>query len=122
MTDFIKEYEEINRRLGEATALQEESITYTELNRFIVKIADYMLSSKKSLKKGVDDAMGGKVLELESERLVNKGIKIGIVITKYSDGCSIEKIAEEQNMKVKEVEEIIKANFQGSTLKKRKKK
>ena len=44
---------------------------------FIIKIADYICQSEEVVRKGIGDVMGGKVLELESERLRAEGEKIG---------------------------------------------
>ena len=41
--------------------------------KLITKISDYILKSEKRVKKKVSDVMGGKVLELESERLIRIG-------------------------------------------------
>ena len=38
-----------------------------------MKISDYIFESEQGIRKGVNDAMGGKVLELESERLLRIG-------------------------------------------------
>ena len=39
------------------------------LNKLIIKIADYICQNEKTVRKGIGEIMGGKVLELESERL-----------------------------------------------------
>ena len=48
-----------------------------DLNKLIIKIADYICQSEEVVRKGIGDVMGGKVLELESERLRAEGEKIG---------------------------------------------
>ena len=40
-----------------------------DLNKLIIKISDYICQNEEKVRKGVDEIMGGKVLELESERL-----------------------------------------------------
>ena len=40
-----------------------------------MKIADYIFRNEENLRKGIGDIMGGKVLELESERLKAEGEK-----------------------------------------------
>ena len=42
-----------------------------------VKIADYIFRKEEDVRKGIGDIMGGKVLELESERLKAEGKAIG---------------------------------------------
>ena len=41
----------------------------TDLTKLIIKIADYIFRGEDNVRKGIGDIMGGKVLELESERL-----------------------------------------------------
>ena len=50
---------------------------YTNLTKLIVKIADYIFQKEEQVRKGIGDIMGGKVLELESERLKAEGKAIG---------------------------------------------
>ena len=50
---------------------------YTNLIKLIVKIADYIFQKEECVRKGIGDIMGGKVLELESERLKAEGEAIG---------------------------------------------
>ena len=47
------------------------------LNKLIVKIADYMCRNEDVVRKGIGEIMGGKVLELETERLRAEGQAIG---------------------------------------------
>ena len=63
------------------------SVLYADMVNLITKISDYILRKEKIIKKGVGDAMGGKVLELESERLLRIGKAegetiLGTLITK----------------------------------------
>ena len=50
---------------------------YTNLTKLIVKIADHIFEKEEDIRKGIGDIMGGKVLELESERLKAEGQAIG---------------------------------------------
>ena len=58
---LLNEYEEIRVKLEK------------ELIKLIVKISDYIFQDEEKIQKGIGDAMGGKVLELESERLRAEG-------------------------------------------------
>ena len=49
----------------------------TDLTKLIIKIADYIFREEDNVRKGIGDIMGGKVLELESERLKAEGKAIG---------------------------------------------
>ena len=54
-----------------------KSEQYTDLTKLIVKISDYIFREEDEVRKGLGDIMGGKVLELESERLKAEGQAIG---------------------------------------------
>ena len=51
---------------------------YTNLTKLIVKIADHIFEKEEDNRKGIGDVMGGKVLELESERLKAEGNENGM--------------------------------------------
>ena len=55
---------------------------YTYLNKLIVRISDYIFRKEEKVRKGVDEVMGGKVLQLESERLLELGEARGKIIGK----------------------------------------
>ena len=52
---------------------------YTDLNKLIIRISDYIFRKEEKVRKGVGEVMGGKVLQLESERLREEGMAIGEV-------------------------------------------
>ena len=64
---------ECQSRLEKELFKDNQSVLYADLVNLIQKISDYILREEEMIKEGVDDAMGGKVLELESERLFRIG-------------------------------------------------
>ena len=44
----------------------------------VIRIADYVFRDKEKVRKGFGDVMGGKILELESDKLIQRGIEKGI--------------------------------------------
>ena len=74
---FLNEYEEIRVNLEEELTETGKSELYTDLTKLIIKIADYIFRGEDNVRKGIGDIMGGKVLELESERLKAEGKAIG---------------------------------------------
>lgn len=44
----------------------------------VIRIADYVFRDKEKVRKGFGDVMGGKVLELESDKLIQRGIEQGL--------------------------------------------
>ena len=68
---FIEQYlEKIFLKKG----MEKEIRDMTEL---ISRISDYIFSKQQEVRKGLGEIMGGKVLELESDKLIKKGRQIG---------------------------------------------
>ena len=61
---------------------QDREQAYRDMIELIRRIADYIFADRKKVKERLGDIMGGKVLELESDKLIKigeeKGIKKGI--------------------------------------------
>ena len=74
---LLNEYEEIRTNLVKELSGADKAALYMDLNKLIIKIADYICQSEEVVRKGIGDVLGGKVLELESERLRAEGEKIG---------------------------------------------
>ena len=74
---LLKEYENIRINLEKELSIDGRSELYTDLNKLIVKISDYIFRKEEKVRRGVDEVMGGKVLQLESERLREEGMAIG---------------------------------------------
>lgn len=70
---LLLEYEAIRLHLEKEATEDGRSMLYADLSALIVKIANYIFRGQTTVKKGIGDVMGGKVLELESERLFNEG-------------------------------------------------
>ena len=74
---LLNEYEEIRVNLEKELSETGKSELYTDLTKLIVKISDYIFREEEEIRKGLGDVMGGKVLELESERFKAEGQAIG---------------------------------------------
>ena len=61
---------------------QDREQAYRDMIELIRRIADYIFADRKKVKERLGDIMGGKVLELETDKLIKigeeKGIKKGI--------------------------------------------
>lgn len=66
---LLNDYEEIRINLERELSGADKTALYMNLNKLIIKIADYICRNEKTVRKGIGEIMGGKVLELESERL-----------------------------------------------------
>lgn len=74
---LLNEYEDIRVKLEKELSASGKSELYMNLNKLIVRIADYIFRNNEKIRKGVGEVMGGKVLQLESERLRAEGEAIG---------------------------------------------
>lgn len=70
---LLNEYDEIRMNLEKELTETGKAELYTNLTKLIVKIADHIFKKEEDIRKGIGDVMGGKVLELESERLKAEG-------------------------------------------------
>ena len=90
---LLDEYDEI--RINLEKELTETGIAelYTNLTKLIVKIADHIFEKEEDIRKGIGDVMGGKVLELESERLKAEGeARLGDLINRLIQDQRMEEI------------------------------
>lgn len=74
---MLEEYREIEKCLEEEFLEEEKEKAYRDLMELILRISDYILRNKEKARKGLGDVMGGKVLELESDRLIQEGLELG---------------------------------------------
>lgn len=69
---LLDEYAAIASRLEESLLGKGREALYRYLVEVIIKIADYIFADSEKTKKGVDRIMGGKVLELKTDKLINE--------------------------------------------------
>ena len=71
----------------------------------VIRIADNVFRDKEKVRKGFGDVMGGKVLELESDKLIQRGIEQGIAMERKKTEAAeaeiqrLKKLLEEKNNK-----------------------
>ena len=95
---LLNEYEEIRINLEEELTETGKSELYTDLTKLIVKIADYIFREEEDVRKGIGEIMGGKVLELESERLKAEGEAIGQIQGENRLGSLISRLLQDQRI------------------------
>ena len=121
---LLDEYAAIASRLEEGLLGKGREALYRYLVEVIIKIADYIFADSEKTKKGVDRIMGGKVLELKTDKLINEirqdvkeevkeeiktETKEKIVICMLKRGKStLEEIAADTQMPIEQVERIKK--------------
>ena len=71
-------------------------VLYADLVKLIIKVSDHILRKEQTIKESIGDVMGGKVLELESERLLRigkaEGMAEGIVKGEFTLGNLISQL------------------------------
>ena len=75
--ELLDEYAKIEKYLEEKFLEKGNEKTYRDMVELIIQIADYVFRDKEKVRKGFGDVMGGKVLELESDRLIKQGLEQG---------------------------------------------
>ena len=90
---LLNEYDEIRINLEKELTETGKAELYTNLTKLIVKIADHIFEKEENIRKGIGDVMGGKVLELESERLKAEGeARLGDLINRLIQDQRMEEI------------------------------
>ena len=109
---LLNEYEEIRINLERELTETGRSELYTDLTKLIVKIADYIFRKEEDVRKGIGEIMGGKVLELESERLKTEGMIAGAIKTckkfKLDQEASVKNIMEEFSLSEEDASNYVK--------------
>lgn len=88
---LLDEYKHMSETLNEVLSAEDREARYGDLAKLIIRITDYILKNYRQAKKGVHAAMGGKVLELYSERLLRRGEAKGEAKATLSTLCSLVK-------------------------------
>ena len=70
---MLKEYADIEEYLEEELLDQDREQAYRDMIELIRRIADYIFADRKKVKERLGDIMGGKVLELETDKLIKLG-------------------------------------------------
>ena len=76
--ELLDEYAKIEKYLEKNFLEKGNEKIYRDMVELIIRIADYVFRDKEKVKKGFGDVMGGKVLELESDKLIQRGIERGL--------------------------------------------
>ncbi|MGO5019304.1 hypothetical protein ACTQ32_07165 [Roseburia faecis] len=70
---LLDDFREINRRLEDTSEKEQKSHLYMDMIVLIEKIADYIIPKDNDIRKGLGEIMGGKILKLRSEELLEQG-------------------------------------------------
>ena len=69
----LDDFREINRKLEETSEKEQKSHLYMDMIVLIEEIADYIIPEDNEIRKGLGEIMGGKILKLRSEELLEQG-------------------------------------------------
>ena len=69
----LDDFREINRKLEETSEKEQKSHLYMDMIVLIEEIADYIIPENNEIRKGLGEIMGGKILKLRSEELLEQG-------------------------------------------------
>ena len=112
---MLEEYREIEKCLEEEFLGEGKEKAYRDLIELILRIAEYILRNQEEARKGFGDVMGGKVLELESDKLIQEGVKRELeqeraksVRALLHKGKTVEEVADLLDLTVEYVKKIQK--------------
>ena len=75
---LFEEYGLIQRYLKETYLQKGQEKAFRDVMELINRITNYIFSNTENVRKELGEIMGGRVLELESDRLIKKGEQIGL--------------------------------------------
>ena len=97
LEQLLTDYQKISSAL-EQCADDKKSTLYIDIITLIEKIADHIIpKDNENIRERLGDIMGGKILQLESERLLEKGQLLGVEKGR-AEGRKTERIEAIQNM------------------------
>ena len=76
--ELYKEYRNIEKYLEEIFLQKGHEKAFRDMMELISRITGYIFSESEKIKEGLGEIMGGRVLELESDRLIKQGEQIGL--------------------------------------------
>ena len=76
--EFLDECKKIESYREENFLEKGNEKSYRDMIELIIRIADHVFRDNEKVRKGFGDVMGGKVLELESDKLIQRGIEQGL--------------------------------------------
>lgn len=78
LQELLEEYKEIEKYLEKELLDEGKEVEYRYFIELISQIADYIFTDVEKAKKGIGKIMGGKVLELETDKIIREGLEKGM--------------------------------------------
>lgn len=108
LSELLEEYECIRRELDKSLGEGNHSKEFADLIEMIIRISDYIFRDEEKVKKGVGEIMGGKVLELKSDKIYDEGLLRGRIEAYHDVGCTLEEISVKVGISAEEVQEYLR--------------
>ena len=118
LRELLQEYEKIAGKLEDSLLGRGREAQHRYLVEVIIRISDYIFANSEKTRKGVNAAMGGEVLDLKTDKLINEirqdvkeevrdEVKMEIVIYMLKKGINtLEEIADSTNLSLEQVKKI----------------
>lgn len=118
LRELLQEYEKIAGKLEDSLLGRGREAQHRYLVEVIIRISDYIFANSEKTRKGVNAAMGGEVLDLKTDKLINEirqdvkeevrdEVKMEIVVYMLKKGINtLEEIADSTNLSLEQVKKI----------------
>ncbi|MBS6713429.1 MAG: hypothetical protein KH296_15570 [Ruminococcus sp.] len=118
LRELLQEYEKIAGKLEDSLLGRGREAQHRYLVEVIIRISDYIFANSEKTKKGVNAAMGGEVLDLKTDKLIDEirqdvkeevrdEVKMEIVVYMLKKGINtLEEIADSTNLSLEQVKKI----------------
>ena len=77
--ELYTEYRAIERYLEKIFLQKGQEKSFRDMMELINRITGYIFLKSKKIKEGLGEIMGGQVLELESDKLIKRGVEKGVI-------------------------------------------
>ena len=104
--EFLDECKKIESYLEENFLEKGNEKSYRDMIELIIRIADHVFRDNEKVRKGFGDVMGGKVLELESDKLSQRGIEQGIAMERKNTEL-VRRKAEEAEAEIQRLRKLL---------------
>lgn len=118
LRELLQEYEKIAGKLEDSLLGRGREAQHRYLVEVIIRISDYIFANSEKTRKGVNVAMGGEVLDLKTDKLINEirqdvkeevrdEVKTEIVVYMLKKGINtLEEIADSTDLSLEQVKKI----------------
>lgn len=111
LDSLLAEYGEIRKHLWKELGKESQGKELADLSELMIRISDYIFREAENARKGVEEIMGGQVLELQTDKAYAAGVVSGEargeIKAYFKEGYSPEEIAEKAELPVEQVKKVL---------------